>query len=58
MDGYQFDAVNYVNLYEFVKNVKSGGYGKVYVAANVFNKEQVAIKKIETSSLCNIYHNS
>jgi len=52
LDGRQFDSVNYVNMYEFIKNVKAGGYGKVYIAANVFTGEKVAIKKIDTGNLC------
>jgi hypothetical protein len=52
LDGRPFDSVNYINMYEFVKNVKAGGYGKVYIAANVFTGEKVAIKKIDTGNLC------
>lgn len=52
LDGHPFNTVNYVNQYEFVKPVKSGGYGKVYVAANVITNELVAIKRIDTGDLC------
>lgn len=59
LDRRPFDSVNYINMYEFIKNVKAGGYGKVYIAANVFTGEIVAIKKIDTGNLCkymlNIY---
>ena len=52
LDGYPFNYVNYMNQYEFVKNIKSGGYGKIYLAQNIINGEFVAVKKIDTSSLC------
>ena len=51
-DGQSFLSINYFNQYEFVKYIKSGGYGKVYIARNVLTGQLVAIKKIETLSLC------
>ena len=51
-DGHPFLSINYYNQYEFVKYIKSGGYGKVYIARNVITGQLVAIKKIETLSLC------
>lgn len=53
-DGRPFDSVNYINMYEIIKNVKAGGYGKVYIAANVFTGDKVALKKIDTGNLCKI----
>jgi hypothetical protein len=54
LDGHAFDSANYINMYDFIKNVKAGGYGKVYIASNVFTGEKVAIKKIDTKNLCKI----
>ena len=48
--------MNYVNQFEFVKYIKSGGYGKVYVALDVLTNEYVAVKKIDTTSLCNLIY--
>jgi len=33
-DGKNFNNINYINEYEFVKNIKSGGYGNVYIGKN------------------------
>ncbi len=30
-DGKNFNNINYINEYEFIKNIKSGGYGHVYL---------------------------
>ena len=60
-DGSMFDLVNYLNEYEFIRWIKSGGYGKIYSgnvflnisALNVINREYCAIKKIDISNLQN-----
>ncbi len=46
-----FNVVNYAREYEFIKWLKSGGYGKVYTANHCITGEEVAIKKIDTSKL-------
>lgn len=51
-DGQSFNPINYLNQYEFVKYVKSGGYGKIYIAKDLITEQLVAIKKIETNLLC------
>jgi serine/threonine protein kinase len=51
LDGQPFNPVNYLNQYEFVKYVKSGGYGKIYIAKDLITEQLVAIKKIETNVL-------
>lgn len=45
--------VNYAREYEFLRWLKSGGYGKVYVGKHVITGHEVAIKIIDTSKLCN-----
>ena len=30
-EGKNFNNINYLNEYEFIKNIKSGGYGVVYI---------------------------
>jgi serine/threonine protein kinase len=51
LDGSPFSVLNYVNEYEIVKWIKSGGYGIVYLARHVITNEIVAIKKVDISSL-------
>ncbi len=50
--GSGFNVLNYVYEYEFVRWIKSGGYGKVFLGKHLLKKDYyVAIKKIETSNL-------
>lgn len=58
LEGENFNLLNYIYEYEFVKWIKSGGYGKVFLgisfltkARNVINNEDYAIKKIDISNL-------
>jgi hypothetical protein len=51
LDGQAFNPINYINQHEFVKYIKSGGYGKVYVGKDVVSEQTVAIKQIETNVL-------
>jgi serine/threonine protein kinase len=49
--GSNFNVLNYVYEYEFVHWIKSGGYGKVFLARSVLRKDYlVAVKKIDISS--------
>ncbi len=44
--------LNYIYEFEFVKWIKSGGYGKVYLGKHVLKKDlHVAVKKIDISNL-------
>jgi hypothetical protein len=52
LDGQPFNSLNYLNQFEFVKYLKSGGYGKIYIARDIITNESVAVKKIETNVLC------
>lgn len=49
--GGNFDEDNFAKEYEFVFWIKSGGYGKVYMAKNLLTAEEVAIKKQDVSEL-------
>lgn len=51
LDGSPFNTVNYVNQFEFIKYLKSGGFGKVYLAVDLLTNNQVAVKVIDTSHL-------
>ncbi len=55
LDGCGFTYLNYMNQYQIIQNVKCGGYGKIYLGKNIITGELVAIKKIDTSSLCKCY---
>jgi serine/threonine protein kinase len=57
-DGKNFSNANYLNEYEFIKNIKSGGYGMVYLgkilitlARNLITNETMAIKKVDLTNL-------
>ena len=53
IDYSNFKESNHYNQYEFQKWIKSGGYGKVYLAKHIFTNKEYAIKKIDTSSFSN-----
>lgn len=48
--GSNFNVINYLNEYEIIKLIKSGGYGSVYLAQHVIHKNSVAVKKIDVSN--------
>ena len=39
--------INYINLYQIIKPIKSGGYGEVLLGKNVLTGNLVSIKKID-----------
>ena len=47
-NGAPFSTSNQYNIYTFVKQLKSGGYGKVFLAVSAINKQQYAVKQIST----------
>ena len=53
LDGASFSLLNYFNEYEIIKSIKSGGYGKVYLAKDVLTNKLVAIKQSDVSELSN-----
>jgi len=53
VDGAPFNIINYINEYELVKQVKSGGYGKVFLAKNVLSGKLAAIKQSDVINLTN-----
>ncbi len=59
-DGDPFDLVNYMNEFVFIRWIKSGGFGKVFLgkltikkARNLIRNEEIAIKKIDISNVRN-----
>jgi calcium-dependent protein kinase len=53
LDGGSFSILNYINEYDTVKSIKSGGYGKVYLAKHVLTGKLVAIKQSNVTHLTN-----
>ena len=53
IDNSSFKVSNHYNQYEFIKWIKSGGFGKVYLAKNIINNKEYAIKKIDSSNFSN-----
>ena len=45
-ENFPFQESNHFNQYEFIKWIKSGGYGQVFVAKHVVSKKEYAIKQI------------
>ena len=49
-DNSSFQDSNHFYQYEFIKWIKSGGYGKVFLAKKIATEKEYAIKQKETSS--------
>ena len=45
-DNSKFNILNYVNQYEIIKPIKSGGYGEVLLGKNVLTNKVISIKRI------------
>ena len=45
-DNSKFNILNYVNQYEIIKPIKSGGYGEVLLGKNVLSNKIISIKRI------------
>jgi serine/threonine protein kinase len=50
LEGNKFTQLNFLNQYEIIKFIKSGGYGEVLLSKNKITKELVSIKKIDLKS--------
>ena len=48
-DNSSFQDSNHFYQYEFVRWIKSGGYGKVFLAKKIITEKEYAIKQIDTS---------
>ena len=53
LDNSIYKNSNHFNQYEFIRWIKSGGYGKVFLARHIINKKEYAIKEIDISSFSN-----
>ena len=52
-DNSSFKSSNHLNQYLFIKWIKSGGYGQVFLAKHAYSKKQYAIKQIDTTNFSN-----
>ena len=46
----KFKSINHYNQYEFIRWIKSGGYGEVYLAKHIISNKEYAIKQIDISN--------
>ena len=49
-DNSSFQDSNHFHQYEFIRWIKSGGYGKVFLAKKILTQKEYAIKQIDTSN--------
>ena len=52
-DNSSFKSSNHFNQYQFIKWIKSGGFGQVFLAKHVYSEKEYAIKQIDTSNFSN-----
>ena len=52
-DNSSFKSSNHFNQYKFIRWIKSGGYGQVFLSKHVYSKKEYAIKQIDTSDFSN-----
>ena len=52
-DNSSFKSSNYYNQYQFIRWIKSGGYGQVFLSKHVYSKKEYAIKQIDTTDFSN-----
>ena len=48
-----FKSSNHYNQYKFIRWIKSGGYGQVFLSKHVYTKKEYAIKQIDTTDFSN-----
>ena len=52
-DSSSFKSSNHFNQYQFIRWIKSGGYGQVFLSRHVYTNQEYAIKQIDTSEFSN-----
>ena len=52
-DNSSFKSSNHLNQYIFIKWIKSGGYGQVFLTKHAYTEKQYAIKQIDISNFAN-----
>ena len=52
-DNSSFKSSNHYNQYKFIRWIKSGGYGQVFLSKHVYSKKEYAIKQIDTTDFSN-----
>ena len=52
-DNSSFKSSNHFNQYQFIRWIKSGGYGQVFLAKQIYSEKQYAIKQIDTTNFSN-----
>ena len=52
-DNSSFKSSNHYNQYKFIRWIKSGGYGQVFLSKHVYTKKEYAIKRIDTTDFSN-----
>ena len=52
-DNSSFKSSNHLNQYQFIRWIKSGGYGQVFLSKHVYSEKQYAIKQIDTTNFSN-----
>ena len=52
-DSSSFKSSNHFNQYQFIRWIKSGGYGQVFLSKHVYTKKEYAIKQINTTGFSN-----
>ena len=52
-DNSSFKSSNHFNQYKFIRWIKSGGYGQVFLSKHVYSKKEYAIKQIDTTDFSN-----
>ena len=52
-DNSSFKSSNHFNQYKFIRWIKSGGYGQVFLSKHVYTKKEYAIKQIDTTDFSN-----
>ena len=52
-DNSSFKSSNHFNQYQFIRWIKSGGYGQVFLAKHAYSEKEYAIKQIDITNFSN-----